>query len=65
MMSFNKALTLYELTTGDSVSSVIAAILKEQGLIESIESDKNGRYKAKLSPPPKGDKVIRMSLECS
>ncbi|MDS1821189.1 hypothetical protein QX249_10995 [Vibrio parahaemolyticus] len=63
MMGCNKALTLYELATGDSVSSVIATMLKEQGLIESIESDKNGRYKAKLTP--KGDKVIRMSLERS
>lgn len=32
-MSFNKALTLYELVTGDSVSSEIAKMLKEQGLI--------------------------------
>ncbi|MEH0790965.1 hypothetical protein KW882_01530 [Vibrio parahaemolyticus] len=38
-MSFNKALTLYELAVGDSVSSVIATMLKEQGLIESVEND--------------------------
>jgi len=56
----NVELALFELSTGDTVSTDDMRYLKSQGLIESEKKIINAQYKAKLTP--KGDKLVRAKL---
>lgn len=56
----NLELTLYEVSTGDSLTKDGYELLHDMGYVESKTEAPDGRYFAKLTP--KGDKLIRDKL---